>query len=43
LVREALQLINDSDRLEKLEVNVKKLAFNNADKAIANEILSLIS
>lgn len=42
LVREALQLINDSDRLEKLEANVKKLAFNNADEAIANEILSLI-
>jgi UDP-N-acetylglucosamine--N-acetylmuramyl-(pentapeptide) pyrophosphoryl-undecaprenol N-acetylglucosamine transferase len=42
LVREALKLINDSDRLEKLEANVKKLAFNNADEAIANEILSLI-
>jgi UDP-N-acetylglucosamine--N-acetylmuramyl-(pentapeptide) pyrophosphoryl-undecaprenol N-acetylglucosamine transferase len=42
LVREALKLINDSDRLEKLEANVKKLAFNNADAAIANEILSLI-
>ena len=42
LVKEALQLINDTDRLEKLEANVKKLAFNNADEAIANEILSLI-
>jgi UDP-N-acetylglucosamine--N-acetylmuramyl-(pentapeptide) pyrophosphoryl-undecaprenol N-acetylglucosamine transferase len=42
LVREALQLINDSNRLEKLQANVKKLAFNNADQAIANEILSLI-
>ena len=42
LVKEALQLITDSDRLERLEANVRKLAYNNADEAIANEILSLI-
>ena len=42
LVKEALQLINDTDRLERLEANVRKLAYNNADEAIANEILSLI-
>lgn len=41
LVDKAMGLINDTERLEKLRSNVSKLAFSNADQAIANEILSL--
>ncbi len=42
LVTEALQLLGDKVRIEKLSENIGKLALKDADTVIANEVLKLI-
>ncbi|MCC7050320.1 MAG: undecaprenyldiphospho-muramoylpentapeptide beta-N-acetylglucosaminyltransferase [Bacteroidia bacterium] len=42
LVSTALELINNAEKLNQLNVNVVKMAYPNATKTIANEVLKLI-
>ncbi|MFZ9846864.1 MAG: undecaprenyldiphospho-muramoylpentapeptide beta-N-acetylglucosaminyltransferase [Flavobacteriales bacterium] len=42
LVDEALSLLKDNERCEKLAYNMDKLAFANATETIVNEVISLI-
>jgi len=42
LVDEALSLLKDKERCEKLAYNMEKLAFANATETIVNEVISLI-
>jgi UDP-N-acetylglucosamine--N-acetylmuramyl-(pentapeptide) pyrophosphoryl-undecaprenol N-acetylglucosamine transferase len=42
LVDEALSLLKDKERCEKLAYNMNKLAFANATETIVNEVISLI-
>lgn len=42
LVKEALKLLNNKDRCEKLSENIGKMAIQDADTVIAGEILKLV-
>ncbi len=42
LAEEAIALLNDKDRCEKLSRNIDKLAFSNATETIVSEVINLI-